>query len=364
MKIPRLPIAALLFALPLIAKAQDPRLAELMKRNPEADTNKDGTLSVEEAKEFLSQNRVKTQQNSTVFIPSEAEMKAAIEGGKALAFPKTEDGSLRIAMTGHSWVEPGIRTLKPLAKAAGYAGHRQVTHTGGGSSGSANAIWLKEFGKYKDGVEAQPILIPAIATGQWDVMTMGPYPGDKLENYTQWVDFCLKHNPKMTFLVQDAWPQFLPNYDSMKPAEAVAAIKGEHEVMQGQMFAPLYGVATLKYPGKVSIIPISAALVDLMEQYAAGKIEHMTCINEAKRDGEIGFYSDGGHLSQKSGIEHLVGYGYFSMLYRRSPATVKDYVPEGVPPSFDQQMREAIWKAVVNSPFANIDDANGDGVAD
>lgn len=115
---------------------------------------------------------------------------------------------------------------------------------------------------------------------------------------------------------------------------------------------------------KVHIIPISAALVDLMGQFAAGKIEHLTCFNEAKRDGEVGFYSDGGHLSQTSGIEHLVGYGYFSILYRRSPATVEGYAPKGVPPSFDRQMRAAIWKAVVDSPFAGIDDANGDGAAD
>ena len=97
---------------------------------------------------------------------------------------------------------------------------------------------------------------------------------------------------------------------------------------------------------------------------AGGEVAHFTCIDEARRDNEIGFYRDGGHLSRTSGIEHLVGYGYFAMLYRRSPATVEGYAPPKVPPAFDKQMREAIWKAVVASPFSEIDDADGDGIAD
>ncbi len=348
-----------------IAVAQDPRLATLLERFPAADTDKDGTLTVAEATDFLRKRRGGNRdQNSTIFVPGEVEMKEAIEGGKALSFPRSEDGSRRIAMTGHSWVAPGIKTLPPLAEAAGYAGHRQVTHTGGGGTGAANAIWLKEFGKWKDGVAAKPTLIPAIATGEWDVMTWGPYIADKPAYYTQWIDLCQQHNPATIFFLQDAWPRFDPGYKTMQPEVIAAAIAGEHEVIQAEMFAPLYRAFEKDYPGRVHVIPVSAALVDLMKQFAAGKVEHMTCIDEAKRDDEIGFYRDGGHLSRSSGVEHLVGYGYFSMLYRRSPETVEGYAPQGVPQAFDRQMRAAIWKAVIESPFAGIDDADGDGMAD
>ncbi len=356
-------VSALAFA--PFADAQDPRLATLLERFPAADTDKDGTLTTAEAMDFLRKRRGgNREQNPTLFVPSEAEMNAAIASGKALTFPKSDAGSLRVAMTGHSWVAPGIATLPPLAEAAGYAGHRQVTHTGGGGTGAANAIWLKEFGKWQDGVVAKPTLIPAIATGEWDVMTWGPYMADKPAYYTQWIDFCQQHNAETIFFLQDAWPRFDTDYKTMEPAAIVEAIAGEQEMMQADMFAPLYQAFEKDYPGKVHIIPVSAALVDLMQQFAAGKIEHLTCIDEAKRDDEVGFYRDGGHLSRTSGIEHLVGYGYFSMLYRRSPATVEGYAPEKVPSAFDQQMRAAIWKAVVDSPFAGIDDANADGLAD
>jgi len=345
--------------------AQDARLAKLLDRFPAADGNRDGTLTLVEATDFMIKRRGGNRgQNPTIFVPNDADWKTALEGGKAQAFPKSDDGSLRMAMTGHSWVAPGIRTLPPIAKAAGYAGHRQVTHTGGGGTGAANAIWLKEFGKWKDGVIAKPTLIPAISTGEWDVMTWGPYYADKTAYYSQWIDFCQQHNPGTIFFLQDAWPRFDPDYKTMEPSAIAVAIAGEHELIQAEMFAPLYDVFEETYPGKVQVIPVSAALVDLMQQFADGKIEHLTCIDEAKRDGEVGFYRDGGHLSRSSGVEHLVGYGYFSMLYRRSPATVEGYSPQGVPPAFDRQMRAAIWKAVVESPLARIDDENGDGIAD
>lgn len=360
-------LAVLLMPTILPAAAEDPRLAVLLERFPDADANSDGVLTEAEAIDFLAKRRGgNKEQNPAIFEPSAADFQAAIEGGKALAFPKTDDGSLRLAMTGHSWVAPGIATLPPLAEAAGYAGHRQVTHTGGGGTGSANAIWLKEFGKWQDGVAAKPTLIPAINTGEWDVMTWGPFLKDEPKYYTQWIDFCLEHNPKTAFYLQDAWPRFDPSYVKLEDTAIIAAIAGEHAFLQKELFQPLYETFEESHPGKVRVIPVAAALVDLMQRYAAGEVAHLNCIDEAKKEGEgkIGFYRDGGHLSRSSGIEHLVGYGYFSMLYRRSPATVEGYAPKGVPPAFDAQMRDAIWKAVVASPFAGIDDADGDGMAD
>ncbi len=345
--------------------AADPRLAAVLKRFPAADQNKDGELTLEEATNFFRNQRGgKRDQNPTIFKPSDAEMQTAIEGGKALAFPKNDDGSLRLAMTGHSWVAPGIKTLPPIAAAAGYSGHRQVTHTGGGGTGSANAIWLKEFGKWQEGLKAKPKLIPAIVTKEWDVMTWGPYMKDKPEYYSQWIDLCLQHNPQTIFYLQDAWPRFHVDYAKMKSPAIAAAIAEEQVMMQAMMFQPLYEAFEVSHAGKVKVIPVAAALVDLMHRFAAGEVAHLTCFDEAKKDDEVGFYRDGGHLSRASGIEHLVGYAYFGMLYRRSPETVDGYVPNGVPPAFDRQMRNAAWKAITASPFAGIDDADGDGIAD
>ncbi len=82
------------------------------------------------------------------------------------------------------------------------------------------------------------------------------------------------------------------------------------------------------------------------------------------RASKRGIYRDGGHLSRTSGIEQLAGYMYFGMLYRRSPETIADYVPEGIPERVDRIMRRVAWEAIVESPYAGIDDENQDGLAD
>jgi beta-lactamase regulating signal transducer with metallopeptidase domain len=52
------------------------------------------------------------------------------------------------------------------------------------------------------------------------------------------------------------------------------------------------------------------------------------------------------------------------MIYRRSPALIKNYKPGNIPADFDRRMREAAWKAIVDHPLAHIDDADGDGIGD
>ena len=109
-------------------------------------------------------------------------------------------------MTGHSWVRPGQKTLPIIAEAAGYDGHYQRWHISGGATGAANAIWKREFGQYGNN-PPEPILIPAIATGQWDVMTWGCYFDERATFYEQWTDLCLDYNPEMIFFIQEPWPR-------------------------------------------------------------------------------------------------------------------------------------------------------------
>ena len=75
-----------------IAVAQDPRLATLLERFPAADTDKDGTLTVAEATDFLRKRRGGNRdQNSTIFVPGEVEMKEAIDRLGAAGVEPTVD---------------------------------------------------------------------------------------------------------------------------------------------------------------------------------------------------------------------------------------------------------------------------------
>jgi hypothetical protein len=304
--------------------------------------------------------------NTTEFKATAAEMEAAMQAANALAKSDPlmfEKGNgLRILMTGHSWVAPGRKTLPDIAKAAGFDGHHQRTHTSGGASGSANSIWLTEFGKFK-GKPIMPILLPAIATGQWDVMTWGAFYGDTPRNYSQWIEVCLKYNPGMVFYIQDGWPTYNPSLKDSSPEEALKAIDAMQTRLQEDMMKGLYDSLNVMYPGKVHIIPAGAAVVEMLHHYYSGELQGFDCISE-HLGGKKGVYRDGGHLSSTSGMEYLVGYIYYGMLYRKSPTLISGYHPATIDPKLDQLMREASWKAITLSPFSGITDQNSDGVAD
>jgi hypothetical protein len=285
---------------------------------------------------------------------------SAVAQKEPLQFPK--GNGVRLLMTGHSFVAPATRTLPALAAAAGFDGHRQRFHTSGGSTGSANAIWLTEFGKFKD-KPAAPILPPAIATGQWDVLSWGAFYHDTPECYSQWIDVCLKKNPQMVFLIQDGWPQYPREVPADDKGLLLSVIEAELALGRKELFAPLYEGLNARYPGKVHIIPAADAVVEMVKHYFAGELPDLDCLSE-HLGGKRGIYRDGGHLSSSSGLDQIVGFCYFAMLYRQSPERVTAYQPKGVDPVTDRFMRRAAWNAVTHSPFSGITDKMGKGVSE
>ena len=274
----------------------------------------------------------------------------------------SKGNGVRLLMTGHSWVAPGRRTLLEIAAAAGFDGHHQRAHLSGGGTGSANSIWLTEFGKFP-GKHATPVLLPAIATGQWDVMTWGGYYGDTVECFGQWIDVCLRHNPAMKFAVQDGWPTYRSSRGG-EPADAIRkSIDEQQERIQHDIIQKTAAAIEAAYPGKVHVIPAGAAVVEMLHHYLAGELPGFDCISE-HLGGKRGIYRDGGHLSVTSGMEYLVGYLYYGMLYRQSPERIADFHPRGVDPVVDRHMRRAAWNAIIHSPLSGITDKEGKGVAD
>jgi hypothetical protein len=264
-------------------------------------------------------------------------------------------------MTGHSFVAPAVRTLPLIAAAAHLDGHHQRAHTSGGSTGSANAIWLTEFGKFRD-KPAAPILLPAIATGQWDTMSWGAYFGDSPEHYTQWIDVCLKYNPGITFLVQDGWPMVPKNAKAGSGDSFLPGLEAQ-DVIEEKLLGELCEDLNKRYPGKVRLIPAGLAVMEMVRHYIAGELPGFDCLSE-HLGGTRGVYHDGGHLSNASGMDQLVGYLYFGMLYRQSPERVTAYHPKGVDPTVDRLMRQAAWRAIIQSPFSGVTDHAGAGIAD
>ncbi len=174
----------------------------------------------------------------------------------ALSYPK--GNGLRILATGHSWVAPAMKTLGPIALAAGLDGHRLRSHLNGGSKGSARSIWAAEHGREypgrPEGTTQKTILLPAIDTGQWDVMTWGSYTWDAPEDYTRWIDVCLKSNPAMIFYIQDYWPR--AHHGMVAPDTYDIAKFIETQRQTNAAFKELVAGLNARYPGKIRIIHI------------------------------------------------------------------------------------------------------------
>lgn len=293
----------------------------------------------------------------------DTDMQQANAAQRALPLSYPKGNGLRVLIMGHSWVAPGRLTLPVIAKAAGFTGHEQRSHTRGGVWGTANAIWLNEHGQ--GNVEPKDVLLlPAIATGQWDVMTWGSYYSDKPSDYTQWIDLCLKSNPKMVFYIQDGWPTERMGAHGDTPAALIASLRQVYATGITPSMQGLEQALNARYPGKVHIIPVGAAVVEMLGDYLAGQLTGFDCIAQVK-GGTKGIYGpDSYHLSRTSGINYLAGYCYYAELYRRSPESIPNFCPKGVDPKVDHLMRVAAWHAVTQSPLSGLTDHDHNGVAD
>ncbi len=206
------------------------------------------------------------------------------------------------------------------------------------------------------------MLLPAIETGQWDVMTWGAYTWDKPQDYTNWIDVCLKANPGMVFYIQNGWP--LAQEDGV-PVPKTYHIETFLE-RQKQINATIKGLVddlNAKYPGKVHIIPVGDGICELLKLLLEKQLPYIQKVDSQKQP-VPGIYMDGSHLDEKnSGMDWFEGYVYYATLYKRSPAliTSKFKVPDE---ELDKVFRRVAWQAVTRHPLSGVTDQNSDGIGD
>ncbi|MCF7974075.1 MAG: hypothetical protein K9N55_09695 [Phycisphaerae bacterium] len=384
---------------PLALPQSEAQLSRWLRRFPVADTNGDGKLTIEEARAFMASRRGGTDRQgpptefrvdpgwSEARFPDHAVCymtPAEIQALYRKVFPEDLQPvfqvprpakALRIVGTGHSFMAPGYGTFPVICQAAGFEQPLR-THTGGGMTGSARFKWEQENGIFEFADKPQPKLLAAIATGQWDAMMWGPYYGDRPEFYVCWIDFCLKYNPNMEFFLSDAWPQ-LGQLDPSPQSEAELSVEAFIKLGREKHASTEKLIAALdqKYPGKVHIMPTSAALVLAVQAYYEGKLPGIEGINRSLSHKTYSIWQDQlGHLGP--GFERLEGYVFYATVYKRSPALIEGDIPFkpvvdkqlGVlnPPNraVDRLFRRIAWQAVTGNPLSDVTDRNGDGIGD
>lgn len=371
------------------------RLARWLKRFPDADTNGDGKLTIEEARAYQDKLRKTNRKGGApssfrvdpgwdaeqfpkhaVSLRSPAEIKelySQVNGGKRSAvtsYAKPQDGSLRIVATGHSFMAPGFKTFPLIAKAAGLQQPPLVSHTGGGITGSARYKWEQENGIFQFDRKPIPKLLASISNAKWDAMMWGPYHNDRPKYYSCWIDFCLKYNPGMKFYLSDAWPQIaqfgqMPKSEAEMTAEVFDRLSKEKHAG----YAKLLGTLSKAYPGKVFILPTSDAMILSVRHYLRGELPGVEGIHKLVGKKDRSLWRDHiGHLGP--GFDRLEGYVFYATIYGRSPELIDGDIHFSNKPAdfpsreLDRTFRKIAWQAVVNNPLSGVRDANGDGVGD
>ena len=269
---------------------------------------------------------------------------------------------LRIVGTGHSWMRPGYGTLPHIARAAGLE-QRMRLNTRGGEAGGARMMWELENGVLSSQGKPFPVCMAAITTGQWDVMTWGGYTNDRPEYYFGWIDFCLKHNPKMEFYRFNGWPQWADGFGEGDREPRIENYRVFANQRNRPVTTKLMAEIEKRYPGKVHVLPTNEAMLLALELYFQGKLPGIKGLNR-KVDGKSpSIWSDGGHLGK--GMNWLEGYVFYSTLYKKSPEAIKQVPPKWMlPPELDKVFRKIAWQAVVNYPLSGVTDKNGNGIGD
>ncbi len=289
-------------------------------------------------------------------------MGPAFSAEKALSYPK--GNGLRMLSTGHSWVAPAMKTISPIALAGGFDGHHLLSHLSGGGKGSARSIWAAEHGLdypgRPEGAQKKTILLPAIETGQWDVMTWGAYTWDTPQDYTNWIDVCLKANPGMVFYIQDYWPRAQHGVTAPETYDVSKFLEKQKE--NNSTIKGLVDALNAKYPGKIHVIPAGDGICELLKLLLQKQLPYIQKVDSQKQP-VPGIYMDGGHLDENSGMHWFEGYVYYATLYKRSPELIKSKfkVPDD---ELDKVFRRVAWQVATHHPLSGVTDQNGDGIGD
>jgi len=372
------------------AQYSEQQLAGWLKQFPEADTDRDGRLTVKEANAYRTKLKKQSKTNGKqrgaprefsvdprwkdATFPADAMCyrspdEIAKAYGSVTSRPKPKDGSLRIVATGHSFMAPGYGCLPEIAQAGGFAHQTLLTHIGGGITGSTRYKWEQENGIFEFAGRPVPKLLASISNAQWDAMMWGPYFNDQPEYYRCWIDFCLKYNPGIQFYLSDAWPQLyqlekLPTSEAELSAATISRMGRERHAT----YASLIGTLNEQYPGKIFVLPTSDAMVLAAERYHRGELPGVEGLHRAVGGKDRSLWRDElGHLGP--GFDRLEGYVFYATLYGRSPELIESKIEFGDGSDFpsqelDQVFRQIAWQAVANNALSGVADTNRNGIAD
>jgi hypothetical protein len=320
--------------------------ARLLKLFPDADTNKDGELSMQEALAYLDAH------------PEIKDLLPQRKGARANGPRVTEPGAKstpasaglpagpRVFVCAHSFMIFTGQQLPPMAEAAGIGYRDAGTQMIGGSR------TLQHWNVPDD----RNLAKKALRESAVDVLLLSPHlllPDEGIDNFTK---LGLEKNPNLQVHVQASWPSrdgnLGPFKNELRDKATVADLKAMRDGYETSWLKPLEKQvnALNASVGKsaVRIVPVSRAVFALRERIAQGTAPGIAKQSDLFRD-------DLGHPQPP--LAALVTYCHFATTYGRSPvglpvpATLKSLPNAG---AMNSLLQELAWQAVISYPLSGV----------
>lgn len=318
--------------------AIESRLAQALKMFPDADTDMNGVLTINEALAYVEKHPEARDQ----FMAQTGSSKSS---SKPAAFAPGAEGT-KVFVCAHSYMIYTADLLPQIAQTAG------VAHLNAGQQMIGGSRVLQHWNLPDDQNQAKK----ALKEGEVDVLTLSPHmimPDEGIDNFTR---LGLEKNPNLRVLVQASWAprdgklndDFTNAMRDTVTADEISLMLEAHDSWMRQLESQVTTLNSALGKQTVCIVPASTALHTLRRHIAEGKAPGLSKQSELFRD-------DHGHPSDIAAL--LVSYCHFAAIYKRSPVGLA--VPEKLKDHPESSgmvtlLQQIAWDAVRNHALSGV----------
>ena len=321
------------------------RMAQALKLYPDADADKSGTLTVDEALKYLE-----THPELKALLAAKSKS-GGVNASTPGEFTTPASSGLppgpRVFVCAHSFMIFTASMLPKMTEAAGIAYQDAGRQMIGGSR------TLQHWDVADDKNLAKRVL----REGTVDVLTLSPHmllPDEGIDNFTK---LGLEKNPQLRVLVQASWPardgHLTGDFHNIQRNEAtVASLSALRELHRDQWLkqleAQVTALNTAVRKEAVCIVPVSDAVFALRERVAEGTAPGITQQTDLFKD-------DLGHPLPPLSV--LVTYCHFAAIHQRSPiglpvpAALKE-APQAT--ELNALLQQIAWDTVSHYPMSGV----------
>jgi hypothetical protein len=319
-----------------------------LKLYPEADADKDGKLTMEEALTYVGAHPELKEALAALLKAKDKDKGPSITKPDTASTPASAGlpAGPRVFVCAHSFMIYTGALLPPLAEAAGIA----YQDAGRQMIGGSRTIQHWEVPDDKNLAKRQ------LRAGAVDVLTLSPHmllPDEGIDNFTK---LGMEKNPNLRVLVQASWPARDGHADAfsneMRNSATVASLKTLREMHESMWLKNLETQVKALNAAvgneAVHIVPVAQAVFALRERVALGTAPGLTKQTELFRD-------DLGH--PQAPLAALVTYCHFAAIYQRSPVGLpvpKEMKAMPKAAELNALLQQLAWEAVTSYPMSGV----------